>query len=161
MKVVVSGRRSVVRFGGRLCCLLLSAFCFLACSVPNLEPTDCTQARDIVREFYSFHFGNDMHSTVENVQRREKFLTPELTSQLLLDVMQGRLSGKDYFTDTEDFPKAFRVGECKVVEPGNRVQFRVLVFWKDDERTEQKPLFVYVEKENDNWLIDSISSLEK
>lgn len=155
MTAVFSAQRSVVALYGRLACLLLCAFCQLACSLPNLEDADCIQARDIVREFYSFHFANDMHPTAENVRLRKKYLTHDYEDRLLAN--SGAGSGtKDYFTDADEFPKAFRVGECKVSSPSQSVNFDVLLFWKDDARTEQKHISVTLKKENDRWLIDAV-----
>ncbi len=161
MKAVVSGQWSVVSLRGRLFCLLLSAFCLLGCSVPNLEEADCIQARDIVREFYSFHFANDMHPTQENIRLREKYFTRGYATKLMHDEDSGTQLTRDLFTNSEDFPKAFRVGQCRVVEAGTKVQFEVLMFWKDDEKSEQKPVVAFVRKVDDKWLIDSISPLDK
>ena len=141
--------------------LLLIAHCLLfACSVPNLEAADCTAARDVVREFYSFHFGNDMRPTVDNIKLRERFITESLASKLALDLQSGSKT-MDYFTQSENFPKAFRAGECSVIQNGTSVRFRVLTFWKDDVRSEQRPIFVTAKKEKDGWRIDDVSSTEK
>jgi len=153
MRRVVSGRWSVFSSCGRLSCLLLIASCLLlSCSVPNLEEQDCREARDVVREFYSFHFGNDMHPSADNVRLREKYLTGRLKDNLLT----APATDLDYFTATSDLPKAFRVGGCTVNTPGQTVNFDVLLFWKDDKRTEQKHISVAVRKENDKWLIDMV-----
>jgi hypothetical protein len=124
----------------------------LSCSVPNLEEPDCREARDVVREFYSFHFGNDMHPSADNVRLREKYLTGRLKDKLLT----APTNDVDYFTSTRDLPKAFRVGGCTVNTPGQNVNFDVLLFWKDDTRTEQKHISVVAKKENDKWLIDMV-----
>jgi len=154
MKGAVSGRWSAVSLCGRLSCLLLIANCLLlSCSVPNLEDPDCREARDLVRKFYSFHFGNDMHQSAENLRLREKYLTARLKDNLLA----APASEVDYFTATGDLPKAFRVGGCKVNTPGQSVNFDVLLFWKDDTRTEQKHISVAVKKEDDKWLVDSVN----
>ena len=153
MRRVVSGRWSVFSSCERLSCFLLIASCvLLSCSVPNLEEQDCREARDVVREFYSFHFGNDMHPSADNVRLREKYLTGRLKDNLLT----APATDLDYFTATSDLPKAFRVGGCTVNTPGQTVNFDVLLFWKDDKRTEQKHISVAVRKENDKWLIDMV-----
>ena len=131
-----------------------------SCSVPNLESRDCTEARERVREFYSFHFGNDMHPTLENVERRQRFLTEEYAAGLRLDASGLPPTKIDYFTLTEDLPKAFRVGECKLVEPGRETRFEVLLFWKDDTRSEQKEITAIAKKENNEWLIDAVGPKE-
>jgi hypothetical protein len=144
--------------------LLVASWCvFASCSVPNLEETDCREARGRAREFYSFHFGNDMRLTEENVRLREKYFTHRLLENLLDEAVKLPEKGTEYFTavPTNDLPKAFRVGECKIVQQGQRVQFDVLLFWKDDTRTEQKHVFASLAKENNNWLIDSVSPLDK
>ena len=143
--------------------LLIVCCCFASCSIPNLEEADCRDARDRVREFYSFHFGNDMHLTEESVRLREKYLTRRLVNDLLNDAVALPVKTTEYFTatPTDDPPKAFRVGECKVVQPGETVQFDILLFWKDDVRTEQRHISTSVKKENNNWLIDSVSPVDK
>lgn len=134
-----------------------------SCSIPNLEETECREARDRVREFYSFHFGNEMHRTEESVRLREKFFTRRLFNEQLENAESGTDETTEYFTAAaaNDLPKAFRVGDCKVVQPGDQVQFDVLLFWKTDTRTEQKHVFASLKKENDSWLIDSVSPLDK
>ena len=155
MKGVVSGWWSVVRF--TIASIVLTVICLPGCSVPNLEEPDCRESRDVVREFYSLHFGNDMHQSAENIRLREKYLTAPLKDKLLA----ASPTDTDYFTATSDFPKAFRVGECKVNSPGKDVNFDILLFWKDDVRTEQKHISVAVKKENDTWRIDWVSPADK
>jgi hypothetical protein len=151
MKPLASGQLSVVSWFARVSCLLLAAFCQLACSVPNLEDPDCTQARDGVHEFYSFHFGNDMTFSNENLEKRNEYLTPRFFQEL-----RDHPPPVDPFTRTEDTPKAFRVGDCRVAEPGSRVRFDVLLFWKTDVRTEQRPIGVESAKVDGRWLVDRV-----
>ena len=133
-----------------LCCLLSSVFCLLSCgSVPNLESPECEEARNTVREFYSVHFGGEMKPSEEYLARREKFLTAGLR-----DVVSKNLADtRDYFTGTDDYPRAFRVGGCEVAAPDKTV-FSILVFWKTDTRTEQREIKVEAVRENDRWLIN-------
>jgi len=151
MKEVVSGQWLVVGLWGRLSCLLLTAYCLLACSVPNLEQPDCTKARDIVREFYSFHFGNDKDVSTDGLEKRRPFLTPDLFASL-----KGAQTANDPFTLTDDPPKAFRVGECRVIEPGRRAAFGVLLFWRTDTRTDQRAIKVETKNVDGKWLIDAV-----
>lgn len=133
-------------------CLLSSAFCLVSCgSVPNLEAPECTESRGAVKDLYSFHFGNEMKFSPENLQKREKFLTPEFFKSL-----QTLQTESDVLTTgNTDFPKAFRVGACQVVEP-SKTNFEVLLFWKDDKRSEQKTINVEVVKQGDKWLVNKI-----
>lgn len=131
---------------------IVCTLAFAACEIPSLEAPECTESRNIVREFYSFHLGNDMNFNAENLKLREKFLTKEFAASLA-----GRTSTDDVFTtNSADLPKAFRVGSCRVVSPG-RTLFSVLLFWRDDTRSEQREIKVEAVRQNDEWLIDKVS----
>jgi hypothetical protein len=130
-------------------CLLLS----LSCSIPNLEPPECDQARDRVREFYSFHFGNELRSEPDDLEKRKGYLTPRFFQRL-----SGGQPSVDPFTLMADPPKAFRAGECRVIEPGKRVTFELLLFWKTDTRSEQRSIQVESENQNGVWLIDKVEN---
>ncbi len=135
-------------------CLLFVAYCSLNCSIPNLETPECGEARNTVKEFYSYHFGNDMKFTKENLKLREKFFSNELKQKL---VSQPE-SATDYFTATDDYPKAFRLGSCEMLEPNKKVNMQIVLFWKTETRNEQREVQVEVIKENDNWLINKVES---
>ena len=143
----MNGRRAL-----RVVALLLFAAAACACSIPNLESPDCADARLAVREFYSFHFANDMRFSAENLEQREKFLTPEYAASL-----RGRGAEGDVFTTGDtDFAKAFRVGTCEI-EPSGHAKIGVLLFWKDDARTEQRQIFVDAAKPGGEWLVNGVS----
>ncbi len=132
-------------------CLFTFYFLLSACSVPNLEPPECTESRLAVKEFYSFHFGHEMKLSDESLKIREKYLTPSL-----FVFLQQKIGENDIFTtNSTDFPKAFRLGVCKVIEP-KKTDFEVVFFWKDDNRNEQKIIHVIAEKQQDKWLINKI-----
>lgn len=133
--------------------LFLLTFFVSSCGTPNLEDPTCTGARTEVRQFYSFHFGNDMKPSTENVKLRDKFLTAELAAALTA----SNETAVDYFTATADYPKAFRLGECKAASPAE-AEFQVLLFWRDDTRNEQKEVAVKAVKKGDKWLIDKVLS---
>ncbi len=127
-------------------------FTFAACSIPNLEKTECTAARQTVKEFYSFHFGGEMKPSKENLRKREKFLSDELNRALAAPQTE---TATDYFTRTDDYPKAFRIGECAAANE-NRTVFQVVLFWKDDARSEQREVKIEAVKQNGKWLINSV-----
>ena len=136
-------------------CIFNFAFLvFSACSIPNLESQDCTDARNTVKELYSYHFGNDMKFTKENLKQREKYLTDELKKQL----ENQPESAVDYFTATDDYPKAFRLGKCEDVEPDKKVNMQIVLFWKTETRSEQKEIQAEVVKQNNNWLVNRIGN---
>lgn len=136
--------------------LLPFAFCLFltACGsiyVPNLEEAQCTESREVVKKFYSYHFGNEMKFSAENLQPREKFLTPDFVKSL-----QNLQTENDIFTsDSTDVPRAFRLGGCKVIEP-NQTNVEVLLFWKDQNQSTQKSIQAEVVKQNDKWLINKV-----
>src|SRR5262245_28727921 len=113
MKAVVSRRWPVVR---NLAFFFVS-LCLAACSIPNLDPSECTESRDVVKEFYSWYFATDAANRDKSPEMFDKFVSPG-TRAATNDV--------DPFVLTNDFPKAFRIGECKVLQPGKETQFEVL-----------------------------------
>lgn len=130
----------------------MAVFFVSSCSVPNLEEPACAEARVEVKQFYSFHFGNDMKPSPENLKQRGKYLTGELIKTL----SASNERKIDYFTATDDYPKAFRIGECKVISP-TQTEFQVLLFWRDDVRNEQREVKARVLKETGKWLIDKVT----
>lgn len=123
-----------------------------ACSLPSLETPACTESRNALREFFSFHFGNDMKFSDESLKLREKYLSPEFRAKIA-----STPAGTDPFTSgSDDLPKAFRVGECTELSPEKTVS-TVLLFWKDDTRTEQREIKVEAIDVNDSWLVNNIS----
>lgn len=131
--------------------LLATLLSVSSCSVPNLEESECVESRDAVKQFYSFHLANDMKPSLENFRARERFLTKKLAVSL----ETSHLTDFDPFTATGDYPKAFRVGECKVLAPG-KTQLQVILFWRDDNRSEQKEVTVDAVKQDNKWLIDNV-----
>ena len=133
-------------------CLLSSVFCLLSCgSIPNLELRECAESSGVVKEFYSYHFGNEMKFSPQNLKLREKFLTPEFVKSL-----QTLQTENDVFTtNSMDFPKTFRVGKCEVVSP-EKTNFEIVLFWRDDTRSEQKSIKTEAVKQNHKWLINKI-----
>lgn len=123
------------------------------CGVPNLESPECTEARVAVKQFYSFHFGNDMRPTAENLKLREKFLTARYYSIVssLVDF------DTDPFTMTREFPRTFKIGECKEMSPAS-VAFQIQLYWRDDEQTVQQEVMANVTRENGSWLVDNVGS---
>ena len=82
---------------------------------------------------------------------RKRFLSPALVDQLL-DTPEG----VDPFTTGDaDVPKAFRAGECRVLTPV-RTQFDLIIFWRDDKRSEQRTLKVDLVKTESGWVVDEI-----
>ena len=93
-----------------------------------------------------------MKFSPENLRQREKFLSDDF-----IKTFQSAPPENDVFTtNSTDYPKAFRIGSCKA-EAADKTVFEVLLFWKDDARTEQRAIDVEVIKQNDKWLINKIN----
>ena len=151
-KFKIQNLKFLIWFGLFTFCILHFAF-LINCSIPNLENPECTEARNAVREFYSHHFAGDMKPSKENLQQREMFLSENLKNYLA----QQPEAAKDYFTQTDDYPKAFRVGKCEVISPEKTV-LGILLFWKTDTRSEQREIKVEAVKESDKWLINKVEN---
>jgi hypothetical protein len=121
------------------------------CSIPTLSTPACVESRDVVRELYAYHFGHEMLFSQENLKERERFLTPRFAASL-----KEQESENDVFTtNSTDIPKAFRVGVCTETAP-DRTKFQVLLFWRSDDRTEQRPIDVEVVLTDVGWRVDNI-----
>ena len=144
-----------------LFCILYFALCISSCSIPNLESPECSDARNAIRELYSFHFGNDMNTSMENIELRSKFLTSSFKKLLIRRHRAGEGSKvADEFTKTvSDFPKAFRVGKCTLNESKNKTTVEVVLFWKDDQRNDQRALQVEAQMEDAKWFVSDVKLL--
>ncbi len=120
-------------------------------SIPSLESSTCSEARVAARKFYSFHFGNGLRPSLENLVARKPMMTTALGDRLSTE-SAGEV---DYFTATADYPKAFRIGGCEELS-ANDVRFEILLFWKDTERSEERTVFGRFKKLDDKWLIDEV-----
>ncbi len=125
----------------------------LSCSLPNLETAQCAEARNSVKRLYSLHFANQQTPTDEYLRAREGLLSERLAATLSASEPEQR----DYFTGTDDFPKAFRVGTCTAKNEGSAA-FQVVLLWRDDTRNEQNEVIVHTSKERDRWVIDSVEN---
>lgn len=136
---------------------IVSAFCtaaffMVSCSIPNLDTPECIEARPFIREFYSFHFGNEMTTTLKNIEARKRFLTPKL-----FETLTAAPTDADYFTTgTTEIPRAFKPGKCETGPNGSAI-FEVLLFWKDESGSDQKMIRVETVKQQDKWLVEQVS----
>jgi hypothetical protein len=141
-------------YSARIFVITVAVACVFAtaCSLPALESPQCTDARETVRKFYSFHFGNDIAYTVEDIEKRKPYLTDEFAAK---QTAYGTTF--DPFTLAEDPPRTFKLGECTFIDR-EKVAFRVQVYWRDDSTTVQKDLRLELVAKDGNWLINNISN---
>lgn len=145
--------------------LLLACLALVSCSIPQIEDGKCTASRETVRSFYSQHFASneEMGFTRENVAKKEKFLTPGLYKLLQNEFTREDEFAKahpdevpffngDPFTNSQEYPTGFKVGECKIAGE-NHVSHNVRLFWKTDNKPGERMMKLEVEKSGDKWLI--------
>lgn len=135
-------------------CLLNFSF-LIGCAQPVLESGQCIESRTVVKKFYSFHIGNDMNPSKEYIEKREEYLSSDLLKQLSSETN----SEIDYFTQTDDYPKAFRAGGCENASK-EMTKFEILLFWRNDEKNIQREIEVEVVRENDKWLVNMVRPKE-
>ena len=150
-EIIVNRSRLPLCVSGSVRLILL--FALTSCSIPVLQSPECQAAKLAVREFYSFHFGNDMSFSPESLRKREPFLTREFTDRL-----GGRSVSADPFTLTSDLPRAFRVGGCSAGPSGEQATVEVILFWKTDTESEQRIIEVRAVKRETDWLIDAVKN---
>ena len=94
-----------------------------------------------------------MTPSAENLEKQKKYLSASLKEKL------KTASGTkiDYFTQTDNYPKAFRAGKC-VSSSNDKASFEILLFWRTDEKNSQREITVEAIKEEDGWLIDKVLS---
>jgi len=120
--------------------------------MPNLESAQCSGARDAAKRFYSFHFGNDMQYSRENLDLRKSYLTPAFYESL----KSWRSGIRDPFTRaTDDFPRTFKIGRCSELSD-SQVDMQIQIYWKDDHATVQQELAAFLDKSGDTWLLSGV-----
>lgn len=134
-------------------CIFNFSFLIASCSIPNLEPAECVEARDYARQFYSFHFANEMRPGADNFKARERYLTPRYFASLATYPENG----SDPFTLTTDYPRTFKLAECKVASPSD-IDLKIQVYWRDDTKTEQQAVQANFVKRDGKWLLDGVGS---
>ena len=137
--------------------LLLFVLALLPCSV-MAESTP----QAVVDEFYKFHFAHDMGFTPATVQERKAWLSPELLKacESYFAIPQNPeeppyING-DPFTNSQEYPESFKVGESKISE--NKSTVEITFLWKE---AEPRKGIVVLEKAKDKWLIDDLQFAEE
>lgn len=136
--------------------ILNFSFLVQSCRLYSLEPLECTEARVAAKQFYSFHFGNEMRPSPENLKLRERFLTPRYFAALTASG-EGSL---DQFTLTENYPKSFKIGECRA-DTATNLDLQIQLYWKDDYNTVQQEVVANMVKESGKWLLDGVGSKKR
>jgi hypothetical protein len=130
--------------------MFLSVLSCVSCSVPTLESESCLQAQGSLKKLLSLHFDKGFEGGKEYKEHRSQYITDRLKDEI------DARPGFDYLTQTIDPPKAFRIGTC--TERGKDVvSLSVLLFWRDEKRSEQREVNIVLKRVGDKWLTDSAS----
>lgn len=124
------------------------AICLVNCSIPNLETEQCSNARDNVKEFYSWYLGTDSDLRLKQRDVYDRHISPSFRSQA------GE--GMDPFFLSENPPTTFKVGKCEIVDDRN-VNMQVQLYWRHDLTTDQKEVIAHEVKNGEKWLIEYVT----
>ena len=93
-----------------------------------------------------------MKPSPENLEASKGYLTDELAGQLQSSVNDT----KDYFTNSESYPKAFQIGTCKA-ESQEKTNVVVLLYWRENDQNYQREVTAELLKQGDKWLINKVT----
>ena len=111
---------------------------------------------DAVKAFYTFHFAHDMGFTEKNLTARKGWLSPELFGLLAAELKKPTSPNEvpliegDPFTDSEEYPKSFKVGDASIQT--DKASVPVTLIWPD-EKTSVTVKLVLASGE---WRIDDV-----
>ncbi len=92
----------------------------------------------VVRAFYTYHFAHDMAFTPAAIRRRSRWLAPDLLEQIRVyfatpgPADQPSTIDGDPFTDSQEYPRTFRVGTATA--RGDSAFVPVTVAWPEGDR---------------------------
>jgi hypothetical protein len=130
-------------------CILVSVIGIASCSIPNLEGRQCTETRDVVREFYSWYLGTDAAMREKQRDIYDRYIAPNFHS--------AATAGLDPFFLSDTTPTTFKIGKCEVRDDSH-VNMQVQIYWRQEQKIDQKEVYADVEKVGDKWLIDKVDS---
>jgi hypothetical protein len=131
-------------------CFLLFGICSqIGCSIPSLESQQCTETRDIVKEFYSWYLGTDTEMRAKQRDIYERYIASEFQPSSRNDEDPFFLSGTT--------PTTFKIGKCEVVSD-TEVEIQVQLYWRQGNKTDQKEVYAETIKQGDKWVIDKVES---
>jgi hypothetical protein len=118
-----------------------------------------------VKAFYTYHFAHDMGLTEKSLLERRRWLSPELHGLLLYERRRKTpqdeapyLNG-DPFTDSQEYPAAFRVGAASVRK--TRASVEVHFTWKEKGRFQgARTSIVRLARQGNEWRINDFISEE-
>ena len=116
----------------------LAALAVLALPALGAARQSAAPPAAVVRAFYRFHFAHDMAFTRAALRRRERWLAPDLLALCRAYFAAPSPADEvpeidgDPFTDSQEYPSSFRVGEAAVA--GDTALVPVTFLWKAGDR---------------------------
>jgi len=143
----------------RLACV--AVICALPAGAPAQTPAAAARA---VRNFYQYHFAHDRGFLKSNVERRRRWLTPELYGLLMNEFRRAAAHQKthpddapfmngDPFTNSQEYPDTFRAGRATV--RGATAEVPVTFRWRATAET--KTVRVELRRRQGRWLIRNVT----
>jgi hypothetical protein len=130
-------------------CLLPIAYCQLAC-IPNPESQQCSEARDSVKEFYSWYLGTDPEQRRKQPEVFRKYISG--TSSL-----NAVNSDLDPFFNSPTPPTTFKIAKCETAD-ADHTNIQVQLYWRQDLKIEQREVYADTVRTGDTWQIDRIEN---
>ncbi|HVG29219.1 MAG TPA: DUF3828 domain-containing protein [Pyrinomonadaceae bacterium] len=125
--------------------------------------------RQTAQSFYRFHFAHGMDFTERNLRQRRRWLTAELYDLLRDEFRKEAERAKahpdeapfiegDPFTDSQEYPKSFRVGNA--ISSGGSSVVHVTLVWvgRAPHEREERAVSVTMRRVGARWLIGNIKS---
>jgi hypothetical protein len=109
---------------------------------------------EVVRAFYAFHFAHDMAFTRSAVRRRAAWLAPDLLAMCRAYFAKPDQPDEvpdidgDPFTDSQEYPRSFRVGTAAIA--GDTARVRVTFVFAGGDR---RGVTVVLTARAGSWLI--------
>jgi hypothetical protein len=123
--------------------------------------------RQAVESFYRFHFADGMDFTEQNLRQRRRWLTAELYDLLRDEFRKEAERAKahpdeapfiegDPFTDAQEYPKKFRVGNA--ISSGGSSVVTVALVWngRGPHEREERKVSVTLRWVGSRWLISNL-----
>lgn len=129
-----------------------------AVAAPAAETGDAVAVRRVASDLYTFHMAHDMGFSPETLALRARWLTPDLVA--LAQAYLARpvpndeppVIDGDPFTDAQDTPKRFTVGEVSV--SGTEARAEISFSWEGGETTRAT---LVLRRSREGWLVDDVA----
>jgi hypothetical protein len=131
-------------------CIVSCTLSVVACSIPAIESSDCTAARDVAKRYYSLAIGGDLANQPDSMTQFKKLLAPNF-SVSGTDLGGGR----DPYNFSLITPSSSRFDECAVQQDG-KPTINVTVIWRHNDQNYLRKDKVTLLKSGDTWLVEHI-----